>query len=64
MMSSKFLPYSNSKLNKLDLLSTNTCSLSIILGIFIYKNEFNGLMIIGYLFLCKMIVLFQFIILF
>lgn len=54
LLSRKFQPYTSNFLNSIDLLSTIVCAISIVLGIFLYKNSFGYLIWIGYICLSKL----------
>jgi hypothetical protein len=53
------LPYSNKNLNKLDIKQTQTCMLSMVLGILLYVNTLDYLQIIGFVLLAGVNILYM-----
>lgn len=49
-------PYNSRKLNEIDILSSIVCSLSLIIGIFLYNNDYIYWIIIGFFVICKILI--------
>ncbi|EAR89944.2 transmembrane protein, putative (macronuclear) [Tetrahymena thermophila SB210] len=51
LLAQRFNPYKEEFINKLDVYSTNCSAASILIGVFIYDNSYNYLVIIGFIML-------------
>lgn len=52
-----FQPYKIQKHNEIDLLATYCVGLSLVLGVFIYKNEFTPWVIFGLIIICNFLII-------